>query len=190
MNVRADRVPRSHRRAAIRRRGRRATSRAVNKLLDIELAIMVRHYQLDSEEKLVARERQHPGRPARPRCRRCRAGLAHEVRNPLNAAKLQLELLERRLRRQLGDDPTPARADRARPAGDRAAHRAAQRLPRVRAPTRAPRPASTTSSAIVRHVVELERRSRRAARRRARRSPSPAPAPRARSTRRSSTRSC
>jgi signal transduction histidine kinase len=32
------------------------------------------------------------------------AGLAHEVRNPLNAAKLQLELLERRLRRQ-GDDP-------------------------------------------------------------------------------------
>ena len=32
------------------------------------------------------------------------AGLAHEVRNPLNAAKLQLELLERRLRRQV-DDP-------------------------------------------------------------------------------------
>ena len=32
------------------------------------------------------------------------AGLAHEVRNPLNAAKLQLELLERRLRRST-DDP-------------------------------------------------------------------------------------
>jgi signal transduction histidine kinase len=32
------------------------------------------------------------------------AGLAHEVRNPLNAAKLQLELLERRLHRQ-ADDP-------------------------------------------------------------------------------------
>jgi signal transduction histidine kinase len=32
------------------------------------------------------------------------AGLAHEVRNPLNAAKLQLELLERRLRRE-HDDP-------------------------------------------------------------------------------------
>ncbi|MEZ4400225.1 MAG: HAMP domain-containing sensor histidine kinase [Kofleriaceae bacterium] len=32
------------------------------------------------------------------------AGLAHEVRNPLNAAKLQLELLARRIKRA-GDDP-------------------------------------------------------------------------------------
>jgi signal transduction histidine kinase len=32
------------------------------------------------------------------------SGLAHEVRNPLNAARLQLELLERRLRR-VNDDP-------------------------------------------------------------------------------------
>jgi len=31
-----------------------ANLRAVNKLLDIELAIMVRHYQLDSEDKLIA----------------------------------------------------------------------------------------------------------------------------------------
>ena len=30
---------------------------AVNKLLDVELAIMVRHYQLDSEARLVVRER-------------------------------------------------------------------------------------------------------------------------------------
>jgi len=44
--------------------------RSVNKLLDIELAIAMRHYQLDSEDKLIARERRVQGivvinRPAR-----------------------------------------------------------------------------------------------------------------------------
>jgi len=77
--------------------------RSVDKLFDIELALMLRHYQLDSEEKLVARERRiQADRIAA--LQTMTAGLAHEVRNPLNAAKLQLELLERRLRRQ-GDDP-------------------------------------------------------------------------------------
>jgi two-component system, NtrC family, sensor histidine kinase HydH len=33
------------------------------------------------------------------------AGLAHEIRNPLNAASLQLQLLERRVRRLEADDP-------------------------------------------------------------------------------------
>ena len=76
---------------------------AVNKLLDIELAVMLRHYQLDSEEKLLQRERRiQADRLAAMQT--LSAGLAHEVRNPLNAARLQLELLERRLRRQLGND--------------------------------------------------------------------------------------
>jgi len=76
---------------------------AANKLLDIELAIMVRHYQLDSEAKLIARERRtQADRIAAMQS--MTAGLAHEVRNPLNAAKLQLELLDRRLRRE-HDDP-------------------------------------------------------------------------------------
>jgi signal transduction histidine kinase len=80
-----------------------AVVRAVNKLLDIELAVMLRHYQLDSEEKLLQRERRiQTDRLAAMQT--LSAGLAHEVRNPLNAARLQLELLERRLRRQLGDD--------------------------------------------------------------------------------------
>ncbi|HEU0035808.1 MAG TPA: ATP-binding protein [Kofleriaceae bacterium] len=83
---------------------RRATHRAVDKLLDIELAIMVRHYQLDSEDKLVARERRILG-DRLTAMQTLSAGLAHEVRNPLNAAKLQLELLERRLIRQGADDP-------------------------------------------------------------------------------------
>jgi signal transduction histidine kinase len=77
--------------------------RSVDKLFDIELALMMRHYQLDSEERLVARERQIMS-DRLAALQTMSAGLAHEVRNPLNAAKLQLELLERRIRRQ-GDDP-------------------------------------------------------------------------------------
>jgi signal transduction histidine kinase len=73
-------------------------SRSVSKLLDVELAIMARHYQLDSEERRVARER-HILADRLTAMQTMSAGLAHEVRNPLNAAKLQLELLERRLRR-------------------------------------------------------------------------------------------
>ena len=80
-----------------------ATVRAVDKLFDVELALMLRHYQLDSEEKLLVRERaMQADRVAA--LQTMTAGLAHEVRNPLNAAKLQLELLERRLKKQ-GDDP-------------------------------------------------------------------------------------
>ncbi len=80
-----------------------AMVRATNKLLDIELAVMLRHYQLDSEEKLLQRERRIQS-DRLSAMQTLSAGLAHEVRNPLNAARLQLELLERRIRRQLGDD--------------------------------------------------------------------------------------
>jgi signal transduction histidine kinase len=77
--------------------------RSVHKLLDCELAIMVQHYERVTHEKLVERERQ--GMAERiTAIQTMSAGLAHEVRNPLNAAKLQLELLERRLRRAI-DDP-------------------------------------------------------------------------------------
>ncbi|HEY4056589.1 MAG TPA: ATP-binding protein, partial [Kofleriaceae bacterium] len=72
--------------------------RSVNKLFDIELALMLRHYQLDSEARLVARERAIvTDRIAA--LQTMSTGLAHEIRNPLNSAKLQLELLERRLLR-------------------------------------------------------------------------------------------
>jgi signal transduction histidine kinase len=64
---------------------------------------MLRHYQLDSEEKLLQRERRIQA-DRLTAMQTLSAGLAHEVRNPLNAARLQLELLERRIRRQFGDD--------------------------------------------------------------------------------------
>ncbi|HEY6175844.1 MAG TPA: protoglobin domain-containing protein [Kofleriaceae bacterium] len=80
-----------------------AVMRSVHKLLDCELAIMVQHYELNTEEKLVARERRAQADRI-VAMQTMTAGLAHEVRNPLNAAKLQLELLERRLHRQ-ADDP-------------------------------------------------------------------------------------
>jgi len=79
-----------------------AALRSVHKLLDIELAIMVQHYQLDTQDKLVARERRAQADRILA-MQTMSAGLAHEVRNPLNAAKLQLELLERRLLRQSDD---------------------------------------------------------------------------------------
>ena len=77
--------------------------RSVDKLFDIELALMLRHYQLDSEERRVARERAILT-DRLVALQTLSAGLAHEVRNPLNAAKLQLELLDRRVRR-LTTDP-------------------------------------------------------------------------------------
>jgi signal transduction histidine kinase len=72
--------------------------RSVDKLFDVELALMLRHYQLDSEERLVTREREILSDRVTA-LQTMSAGLAHEVRNPLNAAKLQLELLERRLKK-------------------------------------------------------------------------------------------
>lgn len=78
--------------------------RAVNKLLDIELAVLLRCYQVFSEEKLVRRE--HTIQADKIAAMQTLSnGLAHEVRSPLDTAALQLELLERRLRRSVPDDP-------------------------------------------------------------------------------------
>lgn len=128
--------------------------RSVDKLFDLELALMLRHYQLDSEERLIARERKiQSDRVAA--LQTMTAGLAHEIRNPLNAAKLQLELLERRLRRQ-SDDPKMIE-----PVG--LAHHEIQRLTSLlneflafaRPPDVARRDNDVV--AIARHVLELER---------------------------------
>jgi signal transduction histidine kinase len=80
----------------------RLVARSVDKLLDVELALMLRHYQLDSEARLVTRVKA-PQTDRVTALQTLSAGLAHELRNPLNSAKLQLELLERRLRRDRVD---------------------------------------------------------------------------------------
>jgi signal transduction histidine kinase len=80
-----------------------AVMSSVDKLLDCELAIMVKHYELDSTDKLIARERKSQADRIAA-MQTLSSGLAHEIRNPINAAKLQLQLLERRLHRA-ADDP-------------------------------------------------------------------------------------
>ncbi len=131
-----------------------ASIRSVNKLLDIELAIMVGHYQLDSEEKLVARERRiQADRIAAMQT--LTAGLAHEVRNPLNAAKLQLELLERRLRRETEDRRLVEPGELAQKEIERLTVLLNEFLAFARPPELHTQDSDVAS--IVRHVAELER---------------------------------
>jgi two-component system sensor histidine kinase HydH len=64
-----------------------AARAALERILDIELAIMLHTYREDLEAQRMAA------------VHTLTTGLSHEIRNPLNAAGLQLAVLERRLRR-------------------------------------------------------------------------------------------
>jgi signal transduction histidine kinase len=135
---------------------RRATHTAVDKWLDLELAIMLRHYQLEAEERLVWRERSAQTERITA-MQTLSAGLAHEVRNPLNAAKLQLELLERRLRRN-GAEPRLLESTEL-------VHQEIGRLTELLNEFMSfARPTQLSASthdlrSIVQHVIELERQS-------------------------------
>jgi signal transduction histidine kinase len=126
---------------------------ALDRLLDMELAIMLRHYQLEAEERLVRRER-HAQAEKLNAVRTLSAGLAHEVRNPLNAAKLQLELLERRLRRGEGDPRLLDAAELVRVEIGRLSKLLDEFLAFARPADLAPTPTDLVS--LARHVVELE----------------------------------
>jgi two-component system, NtrC family, sensor histidine kinase HydH len=134
--------------------GGRTFHDAIDKLFDLELAIMLRHYQRDSELRAVQRERGALVDRVTA-MQTLTAGLAHEVRNPLNAAKLQLELLDRRLRKSHDDDRLlePARL----------VHQEIQRLTQLLNEfLDFARPAQLSLGehdllAIARHVIELER---------------------------------
>lgn len=133
---------------------RLATRDAIDRLLDMELAIMLRHYQLEVEERLVRRERQAQAERLTA-VRTLSAGLAHEVRNPLNAAKLQLELLERRLRRGDGDPRLLDAAELVRVEIGRLSKLLDEFLAFARPADLAPTPTDMVS--LARHVAELER---------------------------------
>jgi len=71
----------------------RLVSRSVDKLLDREIAVLVRDHQRRTlTDHMTA-------------IQTLSTGLAHELRNPVNSARLQLEVLERRLQRERDADP-------------------------------------------------------------------------------------
>ena len=77
--------------------GDRATATALDKICDLELTIMLETYA----EAYVGVRTRRAERLAS--LGTMAAGLAHEIRNPLNAAHLQLTLLDRRLGREPPD---------------------------------------------------------------------------------------
>jgi two-component system, NtrC family, sensor histidine kinase HydH len=128
--------------------------RSVHKLLDCELAIMVQHYELDTQDKLLERERRSQADRVLA-IQTMSAGLAHEVRNPLNAAKLQLELLERRLRRSNDDPRLTEPTELAQKEIERLTTLLNEFLIFARPPELHPQEHDVV--AIVRHVLDLER---------------------------------
>ena len=75
---------------------------AIDKLIDLELAIMLESYREDAEARLRESERHRLVQELHATGALAR-GLADELRNPLNSACLQLKLLDSRLKRAKAD---------------------------------------------------------------------------------------
>ena len=86
-------------------RGLLEQHRAIDQICDIELAIMLETYREDYILKKTAEVE------SLAVMGRLTAGLAHEIRNPLNAAMLQLNVLQRNAK-GVGDAPTRRRIER------------------------------------------------------------------------------
>jgi signal transduction histidine kinase len=71
---------------------------AVGRLLDVELAVMLDAFHEDHVERVAARERDQQQRRLAA-IATLTTGLAHEIRNPLNGARLHAEVIERALAR-------------------------------------------------------------------------------------------
>jgi signal transduction histidine kinase len=81
---------------------RTLADRAIHRILDLELAVLLEAYSDERTRRIRRLERQRSEHMSAVGT--LAAGLAHEIRNPLNSAHLQLSVLQRRLgRRQHGD---------------------------------------------------------------------------------------
>jgi signal transduction histidine kinase len=89
-----------------------ASIRAVNKQVDLELAAMLARLHRNADRKAALRE-PRAATDQLAAMTTLSSGLAHELRNPLNAAKLQLDVLRRRLRRMPAEIELTAPADLA-----------------------------------------------------------------------------
>jgi signal transduction histidine kinase len=124
---------------------------AIDRICDIELAIMVETYR---EDYVLRRTAESQTMAAMGRLT---AGLAHEIRNPLNAAKLQLELLARNVGR-VGEPALRASAEERVEIVRSELKRLASLLDDFLSLARPHqvRPVAVRSSSLLRNAVELE----------------------------------
>ena len=126
---------------------------SIHKLLDLELAMMLHAHELESERQLMIRERRWQT-DQRAAMQTLSTGFAHELRNPLNSARLQLDVLERRIRRYIEEPAVAEPALLARQEIERLCDLVEDFLAFAQPPALAPSMADLVT--LVEHVVEVE----------------------------------
>ena len=118
---------------------------AVQTLLDLELAVFLHIRDTDAERWRTEQ---------RAAIQTLSIGFAHELRNPLNSAKLQFDVLERRIRRFIDDPHVGEPATLARQEIERLCHLVEDFLSYAQPPPLAPVMCDIVT--IAEHVVEEE----------------------------------